>query len=323
MPTTISPPLRVTKVHIGAKEKEIHFIAPWNAAGVDGIRHEIPLADRYWNAKDKYWIISPRLDLLAKLIKLSHDHWGHEPTMMNMGSVPSWLKKAPAINIAPPLVAKPIPDVFPFFKKKPTPVAPPPLPKPPKKARTLYEILSIANTATTEEIKKGYRAQAIVLHPDKNAGDPNAASNFIELKEAYEKLSDPKKKKRYDAGLRIAGHLTATLTATPVPPVPPTPPPKQPYMTAAQQGTYAGPFRVPPIVHIDLSVPTPPAKAPEWCGRLAVRFRFKDGSIAEQGLTQKALDAVGANDSLKLCALTYFTQSPHNAIDERGKVFYL
>jgi len=64
--------------------------------------------------------------------------------------------------------------------------------------RDYYEILSVAKTATAEEIKKAYRKKAIEFHPDKNPGDKTAEEKFKEAAEAYEILSDPQKRQRYD-----------------------------------------------------------------------------------------------------------------------------
>lgn len=61
-----------------------------------------------------------------------------------------------------------------------------------------YEILGIDKSADAAAIKKAYRKKAIEYHPDKNPGDSVAEEKFKEAAEAYEVLSDPDKKARYD-----------------------------------------------------------------------------------------------------------------------------
>ena len=61
-----------------------------------------------------------------------------------------------------------------------------------------YDILGINKGASAVEIKKAYRKKAIEYHPDKNPGDAKAEEMFKKAAEAYEVLSDPNKKARYD-----------------------------------------------------------------------------------------------------------------------------
>ena len=63
-----------------------------------------------------------------------------------------------------------------------------------------YEILGVAKTATPEDIRKAYRQLAKKLHPDLNPGDKHAEERFKEVSAANEFLSDPDRRKRYDAG---------------------------------------------------------------------------------------------------------------------------
>lgn len=64
--------------------------------------------------------------------------------------------------------------------------------------RDCYEVLGISRNATDAEIKKAYRKMAIKFHPDKNPDDETAEEKFKEAAEAYEILSSPEKRQRYD-----------------------------------------------------------------------------------------------------------------------------
>ena len=64
--------------------------------------------------------------------------------------------------------------------------------------RDYYEVLGIDKSASEAEIKKAFRKAAMQYHPDKNPGDKVAEEKFKEVNEAYEVLSDPDKKNKYD-----------------------------------------------------------------------------------------------------------------------------
>ena len=75
--------------------------------------------------------------------------------------------------------------------------------------RDYYEVLGVNKNATPEELKKAYRKLALQYHPDRNPGDKEAEEKFKEAAEAYEVLSNPEKRQRYDqfgfAGMSGAG----------------------------------------------------------------------------------------------------------------------
>ena len=64
--------------------------------------------------------------------------------------------------------------------------------------RDYYEILGVQKNATSDELKKAYRKMALKYHPDKNPGDKEAEEKFKEAAEAYDVLSDPDKRAKYD-----------------------------------------------------------------------------------------------------------------------------
>ncbi len=68
-----------------------------------------------------------------------------------------------------------------------------------------YKTLGVAKGATADEIKKSYRKLARQFHPDANKGDPKAEENFKEISEAYNVLSDEKRRKEYDEARTLFG----------------------------------------------------------------------------------------------------------------------
>lgn len=65
-------------------------------------------------------------------------------------------------------------------------------------ANDFYERLGVKKDASEAEIKKAYRKLAMQYHPDRNKGDAKAEKKFKEINEAYETLSDSKKRSQYD-----------------------------------------------------------------------------------------------------------------------------
>lgn len=64
--------------------------------------------------------------------------------------------------------------------------------------RDFYEVLGVARDSEPDDVKRAYRQMALKFHPDRNPGDKDAEKRFKEAAEAYEVLSDPEKRQRYD-----------------------------------------------------------------------------------------------------------------------------
>src|SRR5690606_27537650 len=68
-----------------------------------------------------------------------------------------------------------------------------------------YAVLGVPKNATPEDIKKAYRKLARQYHPDANPGNKRTEEKFKEVSEAYDVLSDPKRRKEYDEARALFG----------------------------------------------------------------------------------------------------------------------
>lgn len=80
--------------------------------------------------------------------------------------------------------------------------------------KDFYTTLGVGQKATATEIKKSYRRLARKYHPDRNPGNKDAEEQFKDIQEAYETLSDPNKRRRYDVKRRRSGRRDRYTTKT-------------------------------------------------------------------------------------------------------------
>jgi len=83
----------------------------------------------------------------------------------------------------------------------------------PDSVSTLYGVLGISRSANLEEVKTGYRRMVKIWHPDINR-EPDAAEQFKRVQEAFNILSEPKYRVRYDAGLALEASLASNRLNT-------------------------------------------------------------------------------------------------------------
>lgn len=197
-------------------EGNLAFCAPYDATAIMLIKRYIPATDRAWDSANKRWIVTPAYAWALEAV--SEDHYGQIVTlptvrnntpaaertgifkMLYLGRVKDrgneqsafgWVDGAWKL-IFPESVLR---DWFGAEKR-------------PGESATLYSVLAVKPDAAGAEIKTSWRKLIRVWHPDVNR-DQDAADQFRAIQSAYEVLSDPAKRGRYDAGLALERSLLA------------------------------------------------------------------------------------------------------------------
>lgn len=147
----------------------IMFSFPYSEAAVSMVK-ALPREYRTWNAQERYWRLSPRKECFQVVVDVSTKVFGTTPDMSIADGVDTSAYFAKAIDTT-----------------------------------SYYAILEVDPSATPDVIKKAYRKKIVHAHPDRGGSE----ADFIAIQRAYECLSDPKKRKRYDIARKVvAGELT-------------------------------------------------------------------------------------------------------------------
>lgn len=210
------------------------FYSPYDPDMLDDFKARIPAADRKWDGRRKCWLVAAsQLSTLERLCDL------YDLTVVKQLSAlydaPRTVQKIVRVDYigAPKERGDGTTSAYGNTDGEWSVVFPQDvlrnwfeigLPTAPQVPITYYATLAVKPSATPEEIKRGYRSMAKRWHPDVNR-DPDATTMFKRIGEAYTVLSDPQKRRRYDAGLTLEASLNKfnrlTTTDTPAwrPPV--------------------------------------------------------------------------------------------------------
>lgn len=206
----------MTVTIMALEDGNLAFDAPYNAAAVEQLKWAIPSSDRQWDRSNKRWLVSP--EHVEELVKIAKLFYGEtvKPPMANKNTAPQ-----PQTALFKMLYLGRVKDrgseqsaygwvdggwrlVFPeqvlrdWFGAE----------KRPGESPTLYGILGLKVDAPGAEVKASWRRLIRQWHPDRNS-EPDAAQQFMAIQTAYEVLSDPAKRARYDAGLALERSLRA------------------------------------------------------------------------------------------------------------------
>lgn len=192
---------------------ELH--CSYDAGLIAELKASIPYQERTWDNNKKVWVISPKYGLLCASIVAKYLN-----IMVMVPSTQIYTEpQTRSIKLEYVGAVKTRPDgsesatgysegawnVIFSLKVLKAWFEPDGIERPNEKT-TLFGMLGISAKATDEEIKRAYRRLALQWHPDR-CKEPDAKEQFIKIQSAYEILSDPSKRKKYQAGLAFEASL--------------------------------------------------------------------------------------------------------------------
>lgn len=194
-------------------EGNLAFVTPYNPAAVEALKATVPSTDRQWDGANKRWVVTPAYG--AALADIALRYYGvkvHVPAaqlntarartgifkMLYLGRVKDRGSEQSAYGWADGAWKLVFPEqvLRDWFGAE----------KRPGEAATLYAILGLKPDAAGAEVKASWRRLIRQWHPDVSR-EPDAAEQFRAIQGAYETLSDPARRARYDAGLALERSL--------------------------------------------------------------------------------------------------------------------
>lgn len=191
--------------------------SPYNAGLVQALKDQIPYSERKWDNGNKVWIVAPQhgqllADLCQRFLSVSvtvpcmPSASRKEQRMIRLEYLGLVKSREDGSQTATGYANGDWSVIFPLAALKAW--FEPDGQIKPGEAATLYAVLAIKKDATEEEIKKAYRRLAKQWHTDV-CKEPDAKEQFIRIQSAYEVLSDPLQRKKYNAGLKLAASVGA------------------------------------------------------------------------------------------------------------------
>ena len=194
----------------------LRVITPYNAGFVAALKTAIPYTERAWQKTSQAWEVAPHH--AEKVHELIYRHYGEDVALPPSTVGPSLRIETKILDIRYLGRVKTRPDgtesAFGWAGGSWSVIVPGDVlrawfgqdPAAPSDAQTLYAVLGCGQSASPEDLKKAYRRAAKTWHPD-TCDEPNAADQFRTIQEAWEILSDPAMRARYNAGLVLEASL--------------------------------------------------------------------------------------------------------------------
>lgn len=197
--------------YLTLEQGDLILTSPFDRGLVNDLKATIPHTDRRWDATRKVWVVKYMWGSdLAQIVKrhlgedisvpkqMTQAQTGPTTRLFRVEYIGSPREREDGTQSATGFVAGqwslvlPLPVLRQWFDGTEE--------SKPSEAPTRYAILGVKRGVNTDDLKRAYRLAAKTWHPDLNK-DPGAVEQFRLIQEAYELLSDPQQRRKYDAGL--------------------------------------------------------------------------------------------------------------------------